>query len=292
MIKCSWCQSPDIKKNGFNYAPDYKVQKYRCLSCKKIFSFTDRLPKNHVTSEIVSLCIDLYLKGLSYRVIKQQIIEEFNLKVSHVTIYNWIQEYTTLMKKYVDKLNPKVSVVWQMDETVIPFKGKRLFMKDYRMVKGGKWCWVCIDTTTRFVLDMYITQSSGLKDGMEFFKRIKKIIKVEPEVITTDGNQSYKRCIRETYPNAKHLNIKQISIKPNTSFVERFNGTIKNRTKTMRCFEQFNPCQTTLTAFQIYYNFLRPHMGLGGKTPAQAAGIDIDLTNRWTSLIRSSLISC
>jgi len=88
-----------------------------------------------------------------------------------------------------------------------------------------------------------------------------------------------------------HYNIKKISIKPNTSFVERFNGTIKNRTKTMRCFEGFYPCQTTLTAFQIYYNFLRPHMSLDGKTPAQAAGIDIEFPDRWVSLIRTALIS-
>ena len=291
MTKCSYCGSLDIIKRGFNYVLDAKVQKYHCKSCYKIFSYEDRLPKNHVSSEIVGLCMDLYLKGLSYRVIKQQILEEFDIRVSHVTIYYWIQQYTDIMKKYVDSLKPNVSVVWQMDETVIPFKGRKLFRKDSRMVKGGKWCWVCIDTVTRFAIDMYLTNGVTSKDGMEFFERIKNTIGVEPEVISTDGNKSYVSPINKFYPNAAHFNLKKISIKPNTSFVERFNGTIKNRTKTMRCFDQFYPCQTTLTAFQIYYNFLRPHMGLNGKTPAQAAGIDIEFPERWVSLIRSSLIS-
>ena len=58
-----------------------------------------------------------------------------------------------------------------------------------------------------------------------------------------------------------------------------------------RSFGEFYPCQTTLTAFQIYYNFLRPHMSLEGKTPAQAAGIDIEFPQRWISLIRTSLLS-
>ncbi len=291
MTNCSYCQSQDIIRRGFNYSKDYRIQKYSCKDCNKFFSYKDRLPKNHVSSEIVGLCFDLYLKGLSYRVIRQQILEKFEIKVSHVTIYYWIQQYTGMMKKYVDSLQPEVSVVWQMDETMIPFKGRGLIAKDNRMIKGGKWCWVCIDTVTRFAIDMYLANSVGTNDGMRFFKRIKNIIAVQPEVISTDGNNTYIGCIREYYPAAHHFNIKKISIKPNTSFVERFNGTIKNRTKTMRCFEEFYPCQTTLTAFQIYYNFLRPHMSLDGRTPAQAAGIDIEFPDRWVSLIRAALLS-
>lgn len=33
---------------------------------------------------------------------------------------------------------------------------------------------------------------------------------------------------------------------------------------------------------RLYYNFLRPHVGLGGLTPAENAGIDLGLVgNRW-----------
>jgi len=40
---------------------------------------------------------------------------------------------------------------------------------------------------------------------------------------------------------------------------------------------------------RIYYNFIRPHMALSGKTPAEKAGIDLQLEdNRWESLIRRS----
>jgi len=37
---------------------------------------------------------------------------------------------------------------------------------------------------------------------------------------------------------------------------------------------------------QTYYNYIRPHQGIGGLTPAQMAGIEIDLTgNRWMKMI-------
>jgi hypothetical protein len=40
---------------------------------------------------------------------------------------------------------------------------------------------------------------------------------------------------------------------------------------------------------RMYYNHIRPHQGLNGKTPAQAAGLELDLgTNKWESLIKKA----
>ena len=37
---------------------------------------------------------------------------------------------------------------------------------------------------------------------------------------------------------------------------------------------------------QTYYNYLRPHQGIGGLTPVTMAGIQIDSTgNRWMTMI-------
>jgi len=40
---------------------------------------------------------------------------------------------------------------------------------------------------------------------------------------------------------------------------------------------------------QIYYNFIRPHMGLEGATPAEAAGVGIEEENKWMGLLRRSI---
>lgn len=277
-------------KYGFNYFEEHKVQRFKCLCCNKFFNYENRLPKSHVDSEVISLCFDLYLKGLSYRVIKQQLLEQFKLNVSHVTIYNWIQDYTEIMMRYIRKLKPKFSAVWQMDETHIPFKGLKPNPKQLKRSKAN-WCWVAIDTGTRFVLDMFLAKAWNTQNGRYFFTRIKKNTEQKPSVICSDGNRSYQHCIKYFFPETKHVQLRKISIDPCTSFVERFNGTLKNRTKTMRCFDSFRPCQTTLTAFQIYYNFLIPHSALNGKTPAEEAGLDLNLRNRWIFLIRQAM-SC
>ena len=41
--------------------------------------------------------------------------------------------------------------------------------------------------------------------------------------------------------------------------------------------------------FQNYYNFIRPHMSLDGKTPAEEAGINLKLKgNRWKAIIEKA----
>lgn len=39
----------------------------------------------------------------------------------------------------------------------------------------------------------------------------------------------------------------------------------------------------------IYYNFIRPHEGLDGRTPAEAAGVGIEEGNKWEGLLKKSL---
>jgi putative transposase len=71
--------------------------------------------------------------------------------------------------------------------------------------------------------------------------------------------------------------------------VERLHGTIRERNKVMRGLGNNGSSETVLEGFKIYYNFIRPHMGLNGKTPAEAADLPLQLgDNRWLSLIGMS----
>ncbi|MFI5448932.1 MAG: hypothetical protein ACHQ03_04085 [Candidatus Bathyarchaeia archaeon] len=43
-----------------------------------------------------------------------------------------------------------------------------------------------------------------------------------------------------------------------------------------------------ITGYQIYHNFVRPHMGLEGMTPAELAGIKVEGANKWLTLIQNA----
>lgn len=65
--------------------------------------------------------------------------------------------------------------------------------------------------------------------------------------------------------------------------MKRFNGEVRDREKVMRGLKRVDT--PILTGYQIYHNYMRPHEGLNGKTPAEVCGIRIEGENKWITLI-------
>jgi hypothetical protein len=73
-----------------------------------------------------------------------------------------------------------------------------------------------------------------------------------------------------------------------------FNGSVvelkEAMTKVMRALRTLE--SATLDGQRIYYNHIRPHQGLNGKTPAEAAGLELDLgVDKWMTLIQSARLN-
>jgi hypothetical protein len=72
----------------------------------------------------------------------------------------------------------------------------------------------------------------------------------------------------------------------NNNRVERLNDTLRERTKVSRGWKTG---KTPIAEGQrIHYNFVKPHMALDGKTPAEVSGMNIEGKNKWLTLIRKS----
>jgi hypothetical protein len=68
--------------------------------------------------------------------------------------------------------------------------------------------------------------------------------------------------------------------------MERMNGELRDRERVMRGLETKD--SPILTGYQLFYNYIRPHMALNGRTPSEAAGITIEEQNKWLTLIQNA----
>lgn len=116
--------------------------------------------------------------------------------------------------------------------------------------------------------------------------------KIEPKVFITDGLGSYHEAYKKEFWTQKRLNrtlhIRHIHLQGdmNNNKMERLNGEFRDREKVVRGIKKED--SVMFDGYQIFHNYLRPHMGLGGKTPAQACGIEIEGDNKWKTLIQNA----
>ena len=69
-----------------------------------------------------------------------------------------------------------------------------------------------------------------------------------------------------------------------------FQRTLKDRLKVMRGLKSEETAEIILSGWFIFYNFIRPHESLKGKTPAEAVGLDLGLKHKWHELIELATI--
>jgi len=78
-MKCLKCSSNNICKNGKMQG----MQRYKCKDCG--YNYTKG--RNSKDKSLKRFALELYLEGLGFRSIARLI------KVSHVSVFNWIKQY-------------------------------------------------------------------------------------------------------------------------------------------------------------------------------------------------------
>jgi len=159
------------------------------------------------------------------------------------------------------------------------------------------WLWNLMDDDTRFWVSSLISQRREVIDARTIFQDAKMKLRVMPIAVTHDGLGSYHEAFKsEFYTNTepRTIEVRSVSIRERgfNNRMERLNQTFRDRNKIQRGLDHEESAQLMADGTRIEYNFVRPHMALGGKTPAEAAGLSLNLEgNRWKELIRRSVSS-
>ncbi len=269
-IRCKWCGSEDIMKYGSRKG----IQEYICQKCGRKFTAKDAPYKKQTPTEQIGASLNMFYDGLSFSDIARHLAETYNNPVAESTVYRWVLHYTAKAISATDQLKPLVSDTWVVDETMVKVGGSNL------------WFFDIIDEGTRFLLASYLTRQRTILDVATVMRRAWKRTNKAPKVIISDGLWAYQDGIEKVFgAYSKHIQSKGFTEDINTNLIERFHGTLKDRTKVLRGFKTPETAELLLDGFLIHYNFFRPHMSLLDKTPAEVAGIKAPYKN-WTELVR------
>jgi transposase-like protein len=227
----------------------------------------------HATPQMITSAMQLYFSGESLRN-TQKFLALQGLTVSHVAILKWIRKYVGLMDGYLSKITPKVSDTWRADEVYVKFKGNR------------KYLFAMMDDETRFWIAQQVSNSKENTNAVHLFRSAKEAAGKEPKTLITDALGSYKTAAEFEFKQTTHIREIAIDGKVHNNKMERMNGEVRDREKVMRGLKKMDT--PVLKGYQLYHNFVRPHEGLNGATPADKAGIKVEGNNKWLTLIQNA----
>jgi putative transposase len=273
-VKCKYCGSLNVFRFGFDRKGN---QRYICKDCQHTFTDTGATPGMRYPVEVIASALNQYYEGMSLHAIQRQLKLDYGVMPDHTSIYDWVVRYS---KKAVSSLagaKPKVGNVWVADETVLKLKSG-----------GGQnvWMFDCIDEDTRFMLASHISLGRYMRDAQRLMEKAQKRADKIPKVMLTDKLRSYLDAIERAWgADTRHVQSSPFEHERSTRAIERLHGTIKDRTKIMRGLGNRDTAQLVMDGWEVHYNFFRPHMGLGGQTPAQAAKIKSPFES-WADVVR------
>ena len=276
---CIFCKSSSFKKDGLRHNKYGDIQIFNCNSCGRYFTVNLGFERMKHNPQGITTAMQLYFSGESLRNTARS-LRLMGVQVSHQTVYNWIEKYTALMTKYLDKITPQVSDTWRADELYMKFHGHM------------KYVFAMMDDETRFWIAQEVADTKDTHDARHLFQIAKERAQKKPEILITDGLRSYRDAWLKEFRTNKlsdsTVHIRQITLEGqhNNNKMERLNGEIRNREKVTRNLK--NPDSPILTGYQIYHNYVRPHMALDGQTPADKAGIQVEGENKWLTLVQNA----
>jgi transposase-like protein len=276
-MSCKFCGSDKTVKNGLARGK----QHYRCKDCKHQYLDNGAFAGMRTKAEVIATSLNLYYDGLSTWKIQRQIAKIFKVDVSVTAIWKWIMKYSEFVDDYVSTLQPLLSGKYHHDETEIKVGGE------------DKYFWETLDKDTRFLVAHLLSESRTSDDAKEAFTQAMN--KQRPTILFTDGSFSYNEAFNKVYYSRYKVDrvewVRRVRFRARetNNIIERKHGTLKDRLRPTRGLKHDKTAEKRLNGYVVNYNFVKPHLALKGKTPAQPAGLNINAD--WGDLIKQATLS-
>ena len=145
---------------------------------------------------------------------------------------------------------------------------------------------------TRFVLSWDTSPTKLKYDAIPLLRAARDAANKVPRIFVTDSLDRYEIAFKKvfgTLKGLKSIQIRDIHIRNlicNTNIQERLNGEFADRFYTARGIKEEDSVIFSIAI--LHHNYIKPHSGINNKTPAEAAGIAMQGTDRWLTLIQNA----
>jgi transposase-like protein len=199
--------------------------------------------------DVIVLAVRWYLRfGLSYRDV-EELLTERGIQVDHVTVYRWVQRFTSLLAEAARPCRHAVGDRWQVDETYIKV--------------AGQWRYVyrAIDQFGQ-VIDVFVSPRRDAAAARQFFQRAIGTMRVAPVEVATDHAPVYPAVLEELLPAAWHRTDRHAN-----NHIEADHGRLKSRLRPMRGLKQDHSAKVVIAGHALVQNLRRGHYELAVEAP-------------------------
>jgi transposase-like protein len=213
---------------------------------------------------------------LSIKDISDHLNETHGYHPSKHVVFNWVGKFTEKAILYFENFKPETGTTWIADEATINF-GKR----------QKAWLWAIIDARTRFILSTRVSTTKSQHDAQLLMDSAFQKAGILPKVVITTKLVSFLDSVKLP-PGiiTERCDASPLDVRSSDSINQRCHGTLRDKSRKMRGFRDIKAAEKFTDGFRTYYNFLRGHELLDGKTPAESANIQYDV-KEWAGLIKS-----
>ncbi len=190
--------------------------------------------------EVITVAVRWYLRyGLSYRDV-EELLAERGVDVDHVTVYRWVQRFTSLFADAARPLRHATGDRWFVDETYVKVAGRWRYL--YRAVdQFGQ------------VIDVLLSEQRDTAAARRFITCALRHGPVLVEV-TTDKAGPYLRVIDELISAAAH-----VTEQYGNNRIESDHARLKARLRPMRGLKQFRSADRIAAGHAFMQNLRRGH---------------------------------
>jgi transposase-like protein len=196
--------------------------------------------------EIIVVAVGWYLRfGLSYRDVEELLCER-GIEVDHVTVFRWVQRFTSLLADAACPCRHAVGDRWFVDETYVKV--------------AGRWRYVyrAIDQYGQ-IIDVLVSARRDTDAARRFFTTALRS-HGEPVEVVTDRAWALRAVIDELVPAAFH-NTEQYA----NNRVEADHGRLKSRLRPMRGLKRDRCARVVMRGHAFIQNLRRGHYELGNE---------------------------